>query len=696
MASVIDTITIKRLVLVDSAGFCFIEIPIDRHAILLGKGNIGKSSLLNALRLFLLPENNFNKSQLKFAFREPKKNDYYSNNDSYRHYFPSTRSFLILESENEAGTHCQILYRTNNLGYGRLFTPLPFEKIRQFFWDVTGDDEGIGQAVARLSIANIKDSLKKLSPKTEIVSDTAKLRRTLYAEPNDLLDSDSSRYCLVPLHKVDDDNVESLRALILLLFEMDTSAESMAQALANIIESSKKTSDDILDFDIDAFLSKHDDLKQQRSDIVKLRDLQASFDNLARDHENYLKLSEADKGYIALTQSLSIQEEQAKKEALESTEQYSNAQQKNHDIKNDLGDINSDLIAERRSLKDTKARRRNQDEVIAKVKMLRSQYHDPNYSLDEIKADLQQDIEQNTDDLNALKSTEDNLILKNSLEKIINKSKLEIERIQQSLDNKEFQLLEQLPEQSSAILTAINKQLILANPHRKITEQERLGITSFTSLFEDRGDVIKWFDQDLLKDKVDIGENLQTKLSDEQANLTSYKKRYNNITVEKDAISQKKEIESLKKKIKASENDIVSIKKHPNSAHVEQEKNNSIQYEKTIKQLEAKEEKLNTTFEQSKSKLVELKETRDEKDKAVGEINQLKRSLARLGTRYARLKQLTIDDAKLEKVLTITEDDVDQLDSDLAEFDRLREHIKSELKDLHRREVITEPDLLAQ
>ena len=85
MSSTTDTIKIKRLVLVDSAGYCFIEIPIDRHAILLGKGNIGKSSLLNSLRLFLLPENNFNKSQLKFAFREPKKNDYYSNNDSYRH-----------------------------------------------------------------------------------------------------------------------------------------------------------------------------------------------------------------------------------------------------------------------------------------------------------------------------------------------------------------------------------------------------------------------------------------------------------------------------------------------------------------------------------------------------------------------------------------------------------------------------------
>jgi len=696
MSSTTDTIKIKRLVLVDSAGFCFIEIPIDRHAILLGKGNIGKSSLLNSLRLFLLPENNFNKSRVKFAFKEPKKNDYYSNNDSYRHYFPSTRSFLILESENEAGTHCQILYRTNNLGYGRIFTPFPFDKIRHFFWDVTGDDDGIGQAVAELSIAHIKERLKKLSSKTEVISDTAKLRHTLYAEPNELLDSDNTRYCLVPLHKVNNDNVESLRALILLLFEMDSSAESMAQALANIIESGKKTTDDILDFNIDAFLAKHDDLKKQQSKIVELRNLQPEFIKLSKDYEHYIKLSESDKTYIRFTQLLLIQDQQLKKEALYSAENFSKEENNKNKLLEALQGFRNELRATKALLKDSKARRKSQDEIVAKVKILRSQYHDPNYSLSEIKADLQQDIEQITQELNALQNTEDNLKLKQRLEGKKWKAEGEIARIQQSLANKEFQLFEQLPNHACTVLSALNAKLLMTNTQRKITEDELSGITGFTSLFENDDVAVKWFDQTFFKQTGDVEENLQKKLADVQADLNSYEKTYKNISIEKDAISQKKEIEKLKKKRKASESDITSLDSYPNPSLVEQEGKNIVKYVDTIEQLEAKEKRSQSTFEQSKIKLVELKAIRDEKDKAVGDLNRLTRSLKRLEIPYPRLKLLSADEIKVETVITVTEENVEQLESDLREFDQLRNTIALELKDLHRRNFINEAELLYQ
>jgi hypothetical protein len=697
MNSTTDTIKIKRLVLVDSAGFCFIEIPIDRHAILLGKGNIGKSSLLNSLRLFLLPENNFNKSQLKFAFREPKKSDYYSNNDSYRHYFPSTRSFLILESENEAGIHCQILYRTNNLGYGRIFTPFSFNQIRHLFWDVAaGGDDGIGVAVAELSIAHIKVSLKRLSSKTEVVSDTVKLRRTLYAEPNELLDSDSTRYCLVPLHKVDDDNIESLRALILLLFEMDASAESMAQALANIIESGKKTTDDILDFDIDAFLAKHDDLKQQQSHIVELRNLQPKFKQLSVDYDHYIKLSESDKSFIRLSQSLLIQEQQLKKEALEAANRFVKEEENNKKQLDKLREIRDELRDSRALLKDSKARRRAQDEILTKVNVLRSQYPDPDYSLNEIKADLQQEFADITEELEALQNEEKNLELKQTLENKIQLAKSEMSRIEQSIANKEFQLVGQLPEQAKSVLSAINNNLIMANPYRKITEAERLGIKHFTALFEEEDDTIKWFDQLFPKQIRGTEEDVSKKLADLQAELASYEKTYKNISIKKDAISQRKEIDKLKKKRHASKSDIATLDNYPGPSLVEQEQTKCFEYESTIDKLEAKEEKLKNTFEQSKSKLVDLKETRNEKDKAVADLNNAKRLLSRLEMSYPRLKLISLESVKADKVVTVTEEDVEQLQNDLLEFDRLRNEIKSELKDLDRREFINEPELHSQ
>ena len=145
-------IAIKRLALVDSAGFSFVEMPLDEHAILLAVGNVGKSSILNSLRLFLLPEENLRKSEVKFGFRNPKTEGYYTNSQSYDHYFPSNHSFLVLEVENAVGTHCQILYRGDigSLSYKRIFVPVPFADLRDIFWD-TADPDGIGFARSDLS-----------------------------------------------------------------------------------------------------------------------------------------------------------------------------------------------------------------------------------------------------------------------------------------------------------------------------------------------------------------------------------------------------------------------------------------------------------------------------------------------------------------------------------------------------------------
>ncbi|WP_237156026.1 hypothetical protein [Photobacterium phosphoreum] len=52
-------ISISRFVAVDSAGVAITEIDLRDGGILIGGGNIGKTSLLNAIRLFLLPEENF-------------------------------------------------------------------------------------------------------------------------------------------------------------------------------------------------------------------------------------------------------------------------------------------------------------------------------------------------------------------------------------------------------------------------------------------------------------------------------------------------------------------------------------------------------------------------------------------------------------------------------------------------------------
>ena len=301
---------IKRMVLVDSAGFCYVELPVDEHAILLADGNIGKSSILNSLRLFLLPENNFKNSKNKFAFSTPKNDGFYDNEESYNHYFPSKYSFLILEvSHQHAGTvynHCQILHpSTGYLSYSRIFTPLAFDDIRHLFWQLDGDEDGIGYRADSLSSSEVFKQLKAITKDTVSIKDTTKLKELLYA--NEQLVPQNMRYSVFPLAECDDARIESLRTLVLLLFEMNSSSGGVAKAVANIIEADKKFTSDILDFNIDQFLAKHDELKNQELELTKIANLEVKYQSLQENFQQYSRFQMADKDFAGFYTTLNKQ-----------------------------------------------------------------------------------------------------------------------------------------------------------------------------------------------------------------------------------------------------------------------------------------------------------------------------------------------------------------------------------------------------
>ncbi len=94
-------ISISRLIVVDSVGVAIAEIDLRKGGIIIAKGNVGKTSILNAIRLFLLPETNFKKSFQKFGFTN-NKGEPYTDDESFEHYFPSRSSFLILEAVTDS------------------------------------------------------------------------------------------------------------------------------------------------------------------------------------------------------------------------------------------------------------------------------------------------------------------------------------------------------------------------------------------------------------------------------------------------------------------------------------------------------------------------------------------------------------------------------------------------------------------
>jgi hypothetical protein len=104
-------IGVKRVVAVDSSEFAYAELEVDAHCMLVAQGNVGKSSLINAIRLFFLPECSMAKQAVNFGFAD-SNGDMYKSETTFNHYFPSKYSFLILEYEKRVydGAHCcQIL-----------------------------------------------------------------------------------------------------------------------------------------------------------------------------------------------------------------------------------------------------------------------------------------------------------------------------------------------------------------------------------------------------------------------------------------------------------------------------------------------------------------------------------------------------------------------------------------------------------
>ncbi len=98
------SISLKRIIAIDSAGFAYVEVPLNGNLVLLGTGNLGKSSVVNAVRFFFLPDINVNHADKKFGFLSGSSNSessYYTKDQIWNHYFPTQHSKLVLEVEHK-------------------------------------------------------------------------------------------------------------------------------------------------------------------------------------------------------------------------------------------------------------------------------------------------------------------------------------------------------------------------------------------------------------------------------------------------------------------------------------------------------------------------------------------------------------------------------------------------------------------
>jgi hypothetical protein len=549
---------LKKLVLVDSAGFCYSEIELDKHTILLGEGNVGKSSLLNCIRLFLLPEVNFNKAKDKFNFKS--SNGYeYDKNESFGHYFPSKYSHLIIEVEKVIGgkkyTHCQILNRGKNLSFERIFTTLAYSEIQHLFWQVEDDDEHhIGSRVDKLSTQDIFAKIKSKDKHCISVRDPQKLKDLMYAR--DILSDVAMRYSLFPLNEATEENIESLRALILMLFDMETSNEGVAKAVANIVEAEKKETTDALNFDIQSFMSTHDTLKQEEQKLIDIENKTDEFSKLVNNFTRYSELSEIESRFVNFYLCLNSKIKGTNEAVNLSAGKVKGFQGQLSPITEEIKIHNQNLFAANKSIKEIEKKIVKISKDVSKGEVELSRYGE--MTIKEVLEVLEDEFANTNERINALKDADARRIRINKLNTRIEQYTVKQKQIELEIENSQFALEKQLSSETLVLLKSINHRLILANPGKELTEHETHAIENFKNLFVEQGYSYNFWGQELNKSNTSITRDINKELDNIKSELIADTSEKNSL--ERQESDSPLIIENKLQKLNQELNEIVRVK----------------------------------------------------------------------------------------------------------------------------------------
>ena len=665
---------IKRMVLVDSAGFCYVELPVDEHAILLADGNIGKSSILNSLRLFLLPENNFKNSKNKFAFSTPKNDGFYDNEESYHHYFPSKYSFLILEvSHQHAGTeynHCQILHpSTGYLSYSRIFTPLAFDQIRHLFWQLDGDEDGIGYRANSLSSSEVFKQLKSLHKDTVSIKDITKLKELLYA--NEQLVPQNMRYSVFPLAECDDARIESLRTLVLLLFEMNSGSGGVAKAVANIIEADKKFTSDILDFNIDQFLSKHDELKQQELELTKISNLENKYQGLQENFQQYSRFQMADKDFANFYISLNTQLSELKKHLQLAANVVSESSSELKDQQALVQSIKVSLKAEQIEENKLNTKYTRLTKALDKAQLLLAGY--PDKPLHTVIEWFNDDIATMKEDLAAHQDRTASINRIAKLEASINQNESEQQRLITRINTQEFSLSNQLPKRTWQVYAAINKRLALANPGKNLTELQLAAFNQFAELFENKSDAVILFDEVFNQQSQQLNDDSKLRLTDVEADLKADRQSLQALRQsQNNSIANAGEIKRLTRDINLAEEELLTLKHlEHNNLSLEEVTQELEQVRRKTTELADEQGKASTTLSQLQQTAEQAKLNWQTIANQVNSLVQLQKQADSIKTRYPRCAQALEKSITSTRQFTLTTAELADIEAQLASLTEL-------------------------
>ncbi|EOS8334970.1 hypothetical protein ACNPDD_002596 [Vibrio vulnificus] len=689
-------ISISRLIAIDSAGVAIAEIDLREGGILIGGGNIGKTSILNAIRLFLLPEENFKDSKNKFGFSD-KEGNFYSNDECFEHYFPSSTSFLILECDNYLGgpiPHCQILYRgsSEKLDYRRMFTSLRYEQIRHLFWDDNAGDDGIGGRVDDLTLSKVQAFLKREDKYFKSLVRSSAIKEVIYA--NQLLDIDAMRFCLFPLSSTKDADVDAFRALVRLLFDMKTGSDTVRLAVANIIESRKKERKDELNFDIDAFINHNDMLSRRELILKKIESLRPEYEKLALSHQQLVSNRNAEDALMQyammldsqITQEKQILDQEEKRLTLQKGK-LSSAKKACDDTLDKQKTLQGEINALSR-------RQKKLDDTVQKTSLIVKQY-DASETIESIVSGHREHLASKEQALALKQDAQKRQIELEDLKQEVGKLEEMEARYLTSINAQEYKLFNQLPESVWMKLAAVNLEVAESNPTRPLTLSEQQVIESFTDLLEEKEQHYTLWGLELEPIHVDNRESDQIRLSKVQETLERKRKRMLDLNAmdSQSRFERVKDISALEAEIKRTQNEISLLLAYTNDTHQLTEIN------KELAEAEQARDSLEKQFDAQNALLLQEKHSFDAQTDKLTEKKQQLEKLTRYSVRVKAELQahhLPVSDFSVlpDQTVDLTGETLDKRIESLNIKRKAKTEITERLQDFVREQVLENDDKL--
>ncbi|MDU8357943.1 hypothetical protein [Pseudomonas syringae group sp. J309-1] len=488
-----DVYKFHRLIFVNSAAYAYTVIRVDKHTALCGQNNLGKTSMLNALKLFLLPHENFKSCNKKFAFKGPA-GTYYSTDASYSYYFPENHSFIILEAENMHGPFCLVLHRGNRpFSYGRMAVPCKYADIQHMFWDLESPiNGGMGAPIEGISLSGVLSDLRARGG--EAMNDSAIIRQRLFGEQ--ALNREEGRFCLLPLRNGGTAReIDAWKMLIHLAFDIGAKDNrTLPDTIATIIEGDKDRKNAELSVSLSEILDDYENLKKEGDRLADIESARRSWEGFDSQFQLFETKSElivqsiVDVEHaLAERQSSILDDVKAASERYQALDVAHSAKRQHHGlVKAEYLKLAGALSLRHKDLDGVQKQLFRVSEILRRYPGTTE--HEVRELLSDLSAELTAEIETLTNKVQSAEQLAQAIRNKNSLSH-------QRDQLRKILDEHVETVLEQVDRHSASVLSSLNSTLFTKLTPRLNSDQKQ-AIKEFGCLFQERGSFISFLSQE--------------------------------------------------------------------------------------------------------------------------------------------------------------------------------------------------------